>query len=208
MLYKTKICIVERNELLRTSYHMIIDGLQAYEVVGAFASYDELAPHLIKLNPKVLIMDVDQGGDTGIECISEIKRKLPEAEVLVFTELKDRELIMDSFRAGAGGYILKNAKSIEILEALEDMRQGGAPMSLEVSKILVGFLRKNMYSPLSNRERQVLELFSEGKTYSEVAFDLYISKETTKSHLKNIYSKLKVHSKSDALRVAKENRWI
>ena len=144
----------------------------------------------------------------GISGIYEIKKRMPGIEVIVNSIYEDSELVFQALCAGASGYITKNSNHNELLDAIEEVMSGGAPMSSRIAKMVVESFQKNPNSPLSPRETEVLELLSKGKSYSLIAKDLFITKETAKSHIKNIYSKLQVNSKSEAIAKAMQEKLI
>lgn len=122
--------------------------------------------------------------------------------------LRDSEMVFQGLRAGAAGYIIKSANFLEIIRALEEISSGGAPMSHQIARMVIDNMHVNPNSPLSARETEVLQLIAEGKSYSEISSDLFISKATTRSHTRNIYVKLNVNSKSQALDIAKKDKLI
>jgi DNA-binding NarL/FixJ family response regulator len=128
--------------------------------------------------------------------------------VLIITVLEDSEKVFRSLCAGAGGYIVKNSNISEIVQNIDEALAGGAPMSLSIARMVVQSFRQQQDSPLTERETQVLQSIAEGKSYSKIALDLYVSKETIRSHIKNIYRKLEVSSKADAIKIANSNKWV
>jgi DNA-binding NarL/FixJ family response regulator len=120
----------------------------------------------------------------------------------------DSEMVFEALRSGASGYITKSSNYIELLSALEEIVKGGAPMSSKIARFVIESFHVNPNSPLSKRETQILQLISEGKTYSQISEDLFIAKETSKTHIRNIYSKLQVNSKSEALAKATSEKLI
>jgi len=155
-----------------------------------------------------VLMDIDLPGMNGIEGTMQLKRKRPTCIVLIITVLEDSDKVFRSLCAGAGGYIIKNSDTHQIVADIDEAFAGGAPMSLSIAKMVVQSFNRIQESPLSARERDVLRGIAEGKSYSKIALDLFISKETVRSHIKNIYQKLQVNSKAEAIRVAGGNRWL
>ena len=205
---KRKVCLVEDDEILRNSYELIINNYDKYCVVGAYGTCETFLKNAIRDAPDVVLMDINLPGMNGIDGISKLKKKLPNVEIIVFTVYEDKDIIIEALRAGATGYLLKHTRYAEVLEGLDNILEGGAPMSKAIARKLVCSFHRNYESPLTSRETEVLGHLSEGKSYKVIAEQLRIGKETTKTHIKNIYSKLLVNSKADAIKVAKEHRWI
>jgi DNA-binding NarL/FixJ family response regulator len=124
------------------------------------------------------------------------------------TVYEDNEQVFEALKAGATGYITKSSNYLELLSALEEISRGGAPMSSKIARMVIDNFHINPNSPLTKRETEILQLISEGKTYTQISEQLFISKETAKTHIKNIYSKLQVNSKSEALARAAQDKLI
>lgn len=153
-------------------------------------------------------MDIDLPGMNGIEGTMQIKKRRPKCIVLIITVLEDSDKVFRSLCAGAGGYIVKNSDTDDIVKSIAEAFAGGAPMSLNIARMVVQSFNQPQDSPLSEREKEVLQGIAQGKTYSRIAIDLFISKETVRTHIKNIYQKLAVNSKADALKAAGLNKWL
>jgi DNA-binding NarL/FixJ family response regulator len=154
------------------------------------------------------MVDLELPGINGIEAISQIKEKSPKTECVIVTVYEDSELVFKGLKAGASGYIIKNANYLEIISALEEITKGGAPMSSQIARMVIQNFHVNPNSPLSSRETEVLKLIAEGKSYTQISEELFISKETARSHIKNIYVKLNVNSKSEAIDRARKDHLI
>jgi DNA-binding NarL/FixJ family response regulator len=204
----SKIVIVEDNDVVRDGFSLLISSLSEHEVIAAYESCEEAIKNLEKDNPDLVLMDIELPGMNGIEGTRLIKKARPEIEILVITVHDDSDLVFQALVAGASGYITKNAPHNRILDAIKEVGKGGAPMSSNIARMVVESFQRNQNSPLSPRETEVLELLSEGKSYSVIADELFIHKETVKSHIKNIYFKLQVNSKAAAIEVAKKNKLI
>jgi DNA-binding NarL/FixJ family response regulator len=204
----SKIVIVEDNDVVRDGFSLLISSLSEHEVIAAYESCEEAIKNLDKDNPDLVLMDIELPGMNGIEGTRLIKKARPEIEILVITVHDDSDLVFQALVAGASGYITKNAPHNRILDAIKEVGKGGAPMSSNIARMVVESFQRNQNSPLSPRETEVLELLSEGKSYSVIADELFIHKETVKSHIKNIYFKLQVNSKAAAIEVAKKNKLI
>jgi DNA-binding NarL/FixJ family response regulator len=153
-------------------------------------------------------MDLDLPGMHGIEGIQRIKKTHPDINIIVLTVHEDSDMVFEALCAGASGYITKNANHSRLLDAIDEVQTGGAPMSGKIAKMVVDSFQKNQNSPLTSRETEVLEQLAKGKSYSIIADELFIHKETVKSHIKNIYFKLQVNSKAEALEIARKNKLI
>lgn len=203
-----RITIIEDNSKIREGFAAVIDTASEYRLVGHYGTCEEALRKLGSDQPDLVLMDIDLPGISGIEGTVRIKKQLPECIVLIITVLEDSSKVFQSLCAGAGGYIVKNSDVDSILQNIAEAFSGGAPMSLQIAKMVVQSFGRGNGSPLSEREREVLKGISEGKTYSKIALELFISKETVRSHIKNIYQKLAVNSKAEALKVAGDNRWL
>ena len=206
--FRTRITIVEDNEAVREGFALIINSINKYYVVNTYDNCEDAIKMLHKDKPEIVLMDLELPGMSGIEGIAKIKKLMPSVNVIVNTVYENSDLVFQALCAGAEGYITKNTGHTELLEGIEEVINGGAPMSTKIASMVVHSFQKNPNSPLSPRETQVLELLSKGKSYSLIADDLFITKETAKSHIKNIYSKLQVNSKSEAIAKATQEKLI
>ncbi|MEM1407365.1 MAG: response regulator transcription factor [Bacteroidota bacterium] len=206
--FRSRIVIVEDNDAVREGFALIINSVSNYYVVNSYDNAEEAIKNLKKDTPEIILMDLELPGMNGIEAISIIKKSHPNIELIVNTIYENSELVFQALVAGASGYITKNTSHSQLLDAIDEVKNGGAPMSSKIAKMVVNSFQKNPNSPLSNRETQVLELLSKGKSYSMIAQELFITKETAKSHIKNIYSKLQVNSKSEAIAKATKDKLI
>ncbi|HLF33416.1 MAG TPA: response regulator transcription factor [Cyclobacteriaceae bacterium] len=203
-----KIVIIEDNEVVRESLRLLVRGLGEYEIAGAYDSCENAFKRLEKDLPNLILMDMELPGMNGIEGIQYVKQRHPEIDVLMLTVHDDSQLVFDALVAGASGYITKNSPHNKILDAIDEIRKGGAPMSSNIARMVVESFQRNLNSPLSRRETEVLELLASGKSYSVIADELFIHRETVKTHIKNIYIKLQVNSKAAAIEFARKNRLI
>ncbi|MTI31760.1 response regulator [Xanthovirga aplysinae] len=206
--FKTRIVIIEDDELLKEGYKLVLDSVKNYYVVNAYSHCEEALENLTKDRPDVILMDLDLPGMNGAEGTFEIKKILPQTEVIINTVFENSEQVFKALCSGASGYISKGASYTELLKAFEQVLEGGAPMSNQIARLVVKSFQKNPHSPLTRRETEVLELLAKGKSYSIIADELFVTKETAKSHIKNIYSKLHVKSKSAAIAKAREEKLI
>jgi len=203
-----KIEIIENNEVLKDGMSLLIKSMTNHSVVGTYISCEEAIRNLDRDDPEIILMGIDLPGMNGVEGIQKIKKKRAAIDIIVITDHEDCESVFEAFGAGASGYITRNSNHTSFLDAIEEVSSGGAPMSSNIARMVVESFQKNQNTPLTSRETQVLDLLSKGKSYSVIADDLFIHKETVKSHIKNIYFKLHVNSKADALEIARKYKFI
>jgi DNA-binding NarL/FixJ family response regulator len=206
--FKKRVMIVEDDQEIRNSFSLIVNSSQRFMVVGAYGDCEEAISNLNRDKPEIVLMDIELPGMNGIKGTQIIKDKSPNTEVIMVTVYEDSELVFEALKAGASGYITKSANYMELLSALEEIIRGGAPMSSRIARMVIDNHHINPNSPLTKRETTILQLISEGKTYTQISEELFISKETAKTHIKNIYSKLQVNSKSEALAKASVEKLI
>ena len=203
-----RIVIVEDDSIIRNAFVTLIKQNSKYEVANAYADAESAIKNLKTDVPDICLMDIELPGMDGITAISKIKTQMPEVQVVVVTVYENDELVFKALCEGASGYLTKNMPTDKLIDSLVELENGGAPMSTNIARMVVSSFHRNRQSPLSNRELQVLELLSSGKSYSTIADQLFVDKETVKSHIKNIYLKLEVHSKAEAIEKAKKSKYI
>lgn len=199
-----KVVIVEDNKELREGLEQLIRGTSGFSCIGAFGTCTQLLEKLESIAPNVILMDIGLPGMTGIECTKIVKELKPESNILMFTVYDDDRKIFESICNGASGYLLKKTSPARILEAIEEIHAGGAPMTGKIARrVLDMFLLANQPIPteieLSQREREILHGLVDGLSYRMIAEKNYISIDTVRTHIKHIYDKLHVHSKSQAV---------
>lgn len=206
--FKKRVLIVEDDQEIRNSFVLIVNSSQKFMVVNAYGNCEEAINNLNRDKPEIVLMDVQLPGMNGIQGTKIIKEKAPHSDVIMVTVYEDSELVFEALKAGASGYITKSANYLELLTALDEITKGGAPMSSRIARMVIDNFHVNPNSPLTRRETEILQLISEGKTYTQISEELFISKETAKTHIKNIYSKLQVNSKSEAIAKANQEKLI
>ncbi|HEY3429771.1 MAG TPA: response regulator transcription factor [Cyclobacteriaceae bacterium] len=206
--FKKRVMIVEDDQEIRNSFSLIVNSSQRFMVVGAYGNCEDAIANLHRDKPEIVLMDIELPGMNGIKGTQIIKEKAPNTEVIMVTVYEDSELVFEALKAGASGYITKSANYMELLSALEEIIRGGAPMSSRIARMVIDNYHINPNSPLTKRETTILQLIYEGKTYTQISEELFISKETAKTHIKNIYSKLQVNSKSEAIAKANVEKLI
>ncbi|HWD86935.1 MAG TPA: response regulator transcription factor [Mucilaginibacter sp.] len=203
-----QIVVIEDDEIIREGYALLIGRTEGYRVVNAYASFDEAAKTIADDYPDVILLDIELPGTNGIQAIPKLKKLLPHAYILILTVYESEKTIFEALASGASGYLTKNTPASKIVESIREVKDGGGPMSVNIARMVIRSFRKNQESPLSKRETQILEQVAEGKSRSQIARDLFIDLETVRSHIKNIYLKLDVNSRADAIKAAKENKLI
>jgi DNA-binding NarL/FixJ family response regulator len=199
------VAIVEDNGEICEMLTRTVERASSLRFLQSFSSGEEALGKLPELKPDVVIMDIQLPGMTGIECTMKLKTLAPEIQVLVFTVFGDSDLVFKALEAGASGYLLKRTPRQEIVDAVKDVWFGGAPMSGEIARKVVDSFRKPAKTKdadleqLTQREEEVLALLAKGYITKEIADQLGISFDTVRFHLKHIYQKLHVRSRSEAL---------
>lgn len=205
---KIKVSIVEDDPTISQSWTQLLNMYEKIEVLGCYGSCEDFFKNLTQNMPDVVLMDIELPGMNGIDGIAKLRKVAPQVKIIVVTVYENDDLVFKALCAGAGGYLTKNLMPSRLIEAIKEIHQGGAPMSTNIARKVVASFQRNTQSPLSNRELEVLELLAKGKSYSVIAEELFVEKETIRTHIKNIYWKLEVHSKADALAVAKKEKYI
>lgn len=203
-----RIVIIEDDQTIREGYAYLINHTSPYTVVATYPSFDSARNKIGKDNPDVIILDIQLPGTNGIDALPILKKLLPDVYIIMLTVYETEKTILDALANGASGYFTKNTPTAKLIEAIRDVVQGGGPMSPDVAKTVILSLQRNPDSPLTKRETQILELMTTGKDRGQIAKELFIEIETVRTHTKNIYSKLNVNSKAEAIQVAKDKRLV
>jgi len=201
-----RIAIVEDDPDLLEKLGIILSGEDNLEVIGSFNSAEDALANVKGMSPEVMLVDLVLPGMSGVELIRKIREEVPAVDVIAYTGFEDRETMLSAIRAGASGYILKGASPRELIEAIQDVCKGGAPMSHRIARAVINELQSNRVSNayiVSHREREVLKAIEEGLTYKEAAERFNISHHTVHTHIKNIYEKLQAKGRKDALQKAR-----
>jgi DNA-binding NarL/FixJ family response regulator len=197
------ISIVEDQDEMRESLVEWLANAPGLRCVGAHANAQEALRGIPVEKPDVVLMDINLPGMNGIQCVSRLKERLPKTQVLMLTTYDESDLIFDSLRAGANGYLLKNMPREELVQAVEQVHAGGAPMSLQIARRVINFFHENKkpdtdLEQLTAREQDILRLLAKGHLYKEIADQLSISMSTVRTHVSAVYEKLHVHSRTEA----------
>ncbi len=202
-----KISIVEDDKDIRESMAILLNGTQEFRCISTFVTCEAALKQIESDEPDVILMDINLPGMSGIEGTKIIKQKLPEIEVIMLTISDDENDVFNSLCAGACGYLKKNTPPLKLIESVKEAINGGAPMSMDIARLVVGSFRKETHSnSLTSRESEILKNLCEGSSYKKIAAELFIDLNTVKFHIRNIYRKLEVNSKGEAIAKAmKEN---
>jgi DNA-binding NarL/FixJ family response regulator len=196
------VSIVEDSASVRESLIALLEGTPGFRVVEAYKNGESALKNLPLQPPDVVLMDINLPRMNGIECVRQLKGILPRLRVVMLTVYEDTDLIFQALEAGAIGYLLKQAPPAKILEAITEVHQGGAPMSCNIARKVVQSFHRAKASPdnsLTKREAEILNYLAQGFTYKEIAQTLFISPETVHSHVRHVYDKLQVTSRSQAV---------
>ena len=198
------VSIVEDDRRVRESLSVLINGADNLRCVSTHATGEEALAAVPQKKPDVVLMDINLPGMTGIECVRKLKALLPKLQILMLTMYEDDEKVFQSLMAGSSGYLVKRTSPAELLKAIEEVHSGASPMSGKIARTVVEYFQKLQSAApqqeyLSPREEEILDLLAKGYRYKEIADALSIGYETVRSHLKNIYDKLHVHSRTEAV---------
>ena len=198
------IALVEDDELLRETVAEILAASPKWSLTGIYPDAEAALEGMKPACPEVVLMDIQLPGMSGIECVAKLKEIHPEAQVLMVTVYDNNDRIFDALAAGASGYLLKRDAPTKLLDALDELLSGGSPMSGASARKVVQHFQatppsKNEDHNLTPREKQILELLVKGGLYKEIAWDLGIGVETVRTHLHNIYGKLHVRTRTEAV---------
>ena len=202
------VVIIEDDETIRSGYTYLINATQNYKVVNSYSNVEDALQKLSGDKPQVILLDIELPGIKGIDAIPKIKQILPKTHILMLTVYDNEENVFNALSKGAAGYLIKSDSTEKIMDAIQEVVDGGAPMSINIAKIVIKSFHKNQNSPLTKRETEILEQIANGKSRSKIAKQMFIDLETVKSHIKHIYVKLNVHSREDAIKEAKNNKYI
>jgi len=198
------VSIVEDDNEIRESLEILINGSEDFRCLNTFKNAESAVIHIPREKPDVVLMDINLPGASGIECVRKLKDLIPDLNVLMLTVYDDSKRIFDSLSAGAKGYLLKRTPPSKILEAIKEVHGGGSPMSSQIARMVVDSFRrmgisKDEKENLTKREEEILALLAKGYKYKEIGDILFIGVETVRSHLRHIYEKLHVRSRTEAV---------
>lgn len=206
-----KVVIIEDQKELREMLGVLINGSMGFKCLAQFEDAEEAIAQMPGLMPDVALVDIHLPGKSGITLVSTLKPQMPDTKFVMCSSLEDDNNIFNALKAGAEGYISKTSSPVKILEAIQDVFNGGSPMSSQIARKVVSYFNpQEKVNPeltkLSAREKEILQYLAKGYRYKEVAGFLFISIETVRKHIHNIYEKLQVSSRTDAInKVTKRN---
>jgi two-component system, NarL family, response regulator LiaR len=198
------VCIVEDRKDIRESLKILVNDAAECACIGAFENGEDAVKEIPELQPDVVLMDIDLPGINGIECVKQLKTLCPRVQFMICTVYDEDEKIFDALAAGANSYILKRSDSGTLINSIRDLHNGGSPMSSDIARKIVKQFQNNIPVEkedfhLTEREKEILELLAKGLTYQQTADRIFISGKTIKKHVYNIYEKLHVNSRTDAV---------
>lgn len=198
-----RLCLVEDNSATREGFLKLLGHSPNINCVGAYESAEKAERAIPSLMPDVVLMDISLPGRSGIECIAKLKHTCPQVEWIVLTTHEDTDLIFNALRAGASGYLLKHTAPEELISAIEEVLQGGAPMSVKIARRLVSHFhptgKPSDGDALSARENEILSYLAKGLTCKQIADQVHLSPHTVNNHMRKIYRKLHVQSRTEAV---------
>lgn len=200
-----RVAIVEDHADLRESWRRLIDAAQGYECLECYANAEDALREIPLLKPDVVLMDINLPGMSGIECTRLLRAEIPRLQVLILTVYEDTDRIFEALEAGASGYLLKRTTPEQLLNAIVEVKHGGSPMTSEVARKVVQSFRRPARSKaaeearLTPREEEILKLLAQGYVTKEISDKLGISYYTSQTHMKKIYEKLHVRSRTEAV---------
>lgn len=197
------VSIVEDNPSTRENLVLLLAEAKGLKCLSTFATGEEAVRCIPLEKPEVALVDINLPGMNGIECVTQLKARIPELLVLMLTTYEQHDLIFKSLRAGASGYLLKNMPPEELIEAFEQVHAGGAPMSMQIARTVVDYFHQTQKSAsemkkLTPREYEILSLLAKGLLYKEIADALGVAFHTVRAHVRNIYDKLHIQSRAQA----------
>lgn len=207
------VILYEDNPQLREGLSMLLNGSEGFEVIGAFKNCNNVVSEVEALKPHVILMDIDMPGTNGIEGLKLIRQMNTDVKILMLTVFDDNKNVFEAVRNGANGYLLKKTPPAKLLEYIQEAHTGGAPMSSSIATQVLKMFSQvhsavNSDYHLSEREKQVLQWLVNGYSYKMIAAEMFISIDTVRSHIKKIYEKLHVNSKSEAVAKAFKDKIV
>lgn len=199
-----RVAVVEDDHTVRAVLEILLSGSPGFTCAAAFSNGEDAVAGLPEINPDVVLMDINLPGISGIECITRLREQGFSSLFIMLTVFENSDTVFQSLSAGASGYLLKRTPPAKLLEAIQDVYHGGSPMSREIARKVVLSFQQPPANPatesgLTGREGEILSDLAKGLLYKEIAGKLFIDVETVKTHIRHIYEKLQVHSRSEAI---------
>lgn len=205
---RKRVVVIEHEQKFRELLTSLVDASTNYTTVNSYEECEEAIKNLQGDFPDIVAMNVEFPGMNGPEAITKIKKMLPHTDILIVADPLDESKVFNALSAGADGYILKNECVYHFIGYLDELDNHGSPLSPFIARMIIESIQISRVSPLTSRETEVLRLITQGNSYVLIAKQLNISKETSKTHIRNIYKKLKVNSKSEVVRVALQEHYV
>ncbi len=204
------VSIVEDNKGFREGLNLILNETPGYSCVNSYRDCETAIKKIGKEIPDILLMDIELPGMSGIEGVRKIREKCPDLNIIMLTDYGKEEYVFKALKAGANGYLIKTTKPAKLLEDIKIVCEGGSVMSPKIARMVADYFQSDNKSPspLTKQETVILHLSGEHKNNREIAEKLFISVATVRTHFKNIYEKLEVHSKVEAYSKASKEKWI
>jgi len=192
-----QVAFIEDDIQLRRHLAGLLNRVEGFSCVAGYASCEEAIRDIPQNMPDIILMDIELPGMNGVEGTRLIKEKWPEIDIIMLTIHEDNDSVFRSLQNGASGYLVKNVAPAKLLEAVKEVKNGGAPMSMQIARMVIhSFHKMPPDEALTSREKDVLNRLRDGKSYKAIADELFVSKSTVKFHIKNIYRKLHVSNKT------------
>jgi DNA-binding NarL/FixJ family response regulator len=200
---KIGVSIIEDNAGARETLRALLERTSGLRCIGAYANGEQALRKIPGELADVFLVDINLPGMSGIECVARLKEIAPKAQILILTTYDEDDLIFESLRAGANGFLLKNMPPSELMQAIVQVHEGGSPMSMRIARKVVKFFQgsgqPSKLSALTTREQEILGLLAKGYLYKEIADRVGVSLSTVRAHLHAVYEKLHVHSRTQAV---------
>jgi len=209
-----RIAIVEDNKTIRDGLTVLLNATDGLKCIASYRNCESMLENIEENKPDLMLMDIGLPGMSGIDGIKKVKEIFPDMVILVLSVYEDDENIFDAICAGACGYLIKKTPPARLIEAIQEAHQGGSPMSSHIARRVINFFQDNVRIKdendvnLSEREKQILSNLAKGNSYKMIADSIFISIDTVRYHIRNIYKKLHVHSQSEAVAKALRRGWI
>lgn len=199
-----RVAVVEDDEEIRANLTYLLGTNAAFQTAGSYRDAESALADIPRIKPDVVLMDINLPRLSGVECVRQLKLKLPQVQFMMLTVYEDSNRLLKSLMAGASGYLLKRTRPEQLLAAIQEVYQGGAPMTPEMARRVVQHFHKRPepapeLPKLTPREQDVLEQLAKGALYKEIEENLHISAGTLRSYIANVYEKLHVHSRTEAV---------
>jgi DNA-binding NarL/FixJ family response regulator len=205
------VLLYEDNDLLRESIGSMVQLDDRYKVAGSFGNVLEAEEQVKQINPDIILMDIDMPGRTGIEAVKRIRSAMVDTPIIMLTVFDDTTHVFDAICAGASGYLLKKHLSAKLFDAVDEVLNGGAPMSPSIAHMVIASMQKpanaNPYQ-LTPREKEILSSLAKGNSYKMMAAEYSVTIDTVRAHIKKIYEKLQVHSQTEAVSKALNEKLV